>query len=200
MNMSSTDYLDQIAPKAPKKQPFTFNLRSILILSAAAVALIIVVIVLVNALVPNPRTPWQQLSLKLTAMEEITTSSSKVIKNSQLRSLNSDVKLYISNTQRDLKPAFVAQEVNTKKASAAVAQAELAIKNNAKKNLEDARLNAIYDSTYSREMSYQLSTILALYQQLYAKSGPQTKEALTTAYDNLLPTQKAIADFSASNE
>ena len=67
--------------------------------------------------------------------------------------------------------------------------------------LEDGRLNAKYDSTYAREMSYQLATTLALLQELYKTNvGPQTKQYLQQSYDNLVPTYKAISEFSASNE
>ena len=67
--------------------------------------------------------------------------------------------------------------------------------------LEDGRLNAKYDSTYAREMSYQTATLLALINQLYKSSAlPATKTYLKGAYENLEPTYKALSAFSASNE
>jgi len=70
-----------------------------------------------------------------------------------------------------------------------------------KQRLEVGRLNAKFDSTYAREMTYQVATILALLQQLYsAGAGPQTQAFLKTAYNNLEPTYTALSKLSASNE
>ena len=66
--------------------------------------------------------------------------------------------------------------------------------------LEDARLNAKYDSTYAREMSYQLATILSLYQKLIPASTPQTKTILEKATTNLEPIQKDLANFNTSTD
>ena len=164
MDMSPSDYLDKIAPKAPKKQPFGLNLRSVLIVGGALTALVIILSIVVNALAPDSRSSWQRLSLKLAATDEIASVAGVSIKNSQLRSLNSEARLYVSNTQRDLGEIFTTQEVNGKSASKTVAQNELDIKDLSLNNLEDARLNARLDSAYARPMTYPLSTVLALAQ------------------------------------
>lgn len=200
MNSSPTDYLDKIAPQAPKRQLFQFNLRTILFLAAGAIILVIIMVIIANLVGGNKTTPWQQLSLRLTNTEKIAIAAGTSIKNSQLRSLNSEVKIYLTNTQRDLADPFKAVGVNPKKIPTSVVQSETAYDTEMTTRLETARFNAKYDSAYAREMSYQLSTILALYQQLYSQSGPNTKKTLESAYNNLTPTQKAIAEFSASNE
>ncbi len=198
--MSSTDYLDKIAPKTPARGPFQFTIKNILLISAGVIALVIVAVIIANAIGAKKTEPWQQLSIRLTNTEKIAKDSRALIKNSQLRSLNSEVSLYITNTQRDLTPVFKSANVAPKQIPAAVSQKEAHLDKAMNERLENARFNAKYDSTYAREMSYQLSTLLALYQQLYSQSGPTTKTLLTTAYDSLQPIQKATAEFSASNE
>ncbi len=198
--MSSTDYLDKIAPQAPKRKIFELNLRNIIILAVAAIALVIVAVIIANSIGGRSIAPWQHLSIRLTNTDLIATDAAKAIKNSQLRSLNSEVKLTITNTQRDLTAPLASVGVVPKKIPVAVTQIEKAAHTEMTTRLETARLNAKYDSAYAREMSYQLSTILALYQELYAKSGPASKKILETAYNNLKPTQEAIAGFSDSNE
>ena len=200
MDKSSLEYLDKIAPQAPKRKLFELNIRNVLFMAGGAVVLVIIAVVIANAFGGQPTSTWQRLSLRLTNTEAITVTATTSIKNSQLRSLNSEVKIYLTNTQRELATPFASTGVDPKKIEASVARQEAAANTEMTTRLETARLNAKYDSTYAREMSYQLSTILALYQELYSKSGPKTQELLSNAYDNLEPTQKAIAEFSASNE
>lgn len=193
------DYLNQIAPQAPKKPVFSLNLRTVILGAVAILILIIIIANIAAAVVNAQKTPWQQLSARLTATAAVVDSSSGKIKNSQLRSLNSDLKLYITNTQRDLAAPLEQLDINTERLPSSVVNQE---SNTAMlERLEDGRLNAKYDSTYAREMSYQLANTLALLQQLYNSNvGPVTKQFLEDAYNNLLPTYTAISDFSASNE
>lgn len=193
------DYLNQIAPQAPKKQLFALNMRTVLLGAIAAVILIIIIAIVAGALTSARKDPWVRFAARLNATATLVDSSSTKIKNSQLRSINSDVKLYITNTQRDLQAPLTKMNIDSAKLPenivAQESSAEMA------QRLEDGRLNAKFDSTYSREMSYQLATILALLQELYASSGQQeTKDFLEGAYNNLEPSYKAVADFSASNE
>lgn len=196
---TSLDYLNQIAPQAPKKPLFTLNLRTIVF---GAIILLVVIIIIANvgsALSNARKEPWERFAAKLAATTEVVDSSTGKIKNSQLRSLNSDLKLYLTNTQRDLATPLKAFSINSEKLPASVLAKESSEETLGR--LEDGRLNAKYDSTYAREMTYQLATTLALLQELYKSNvGPQTKEYLSNAYTNLAPTYEAVANFSASNE
>lgn len=202
MNPSSqppVDYLNQIAPSASKRPPFRFTLRTIIFGGIIVVALIAIVSGVTGFISNNQKKPWMQLSARLSSTEKIVASATGVIKNNQLKSANSDLKLYLANTIRDIDTPLKNLKIDVAKLPADITTAENgeAIKT----RLEDARLNAKYDSTYSREMSYQLSTLLSLLQQLYQSSGrAETKTTLKTAYDSLVPIQKTFASFSASNE
>lgn len=193
------DYLNQIAPEAPKKPLFALNIRTVLFGALAAVVLIIIMAVIGGALTSAQKEPWERFSARLSATATVVDSSSGKIKNSQLRSLNSDIKLYITNTQRDLATPLTKLEIIPSKISPKVVAQETGT--GMTERLEDGRLNAKYDSTYAREMSYQLATILSLLQELYASSSSaDTRTFLETAYNNLKPTHDAVASFSASNE
>jgi len=196
---TSLDYLNQIAPEAPKKPLFTLNLRTIILGAVALIVLIIIISSIAGAFSSARKEPWQRLSARLSATATIVDSSSTKIKNSQLRSMNSDLKLYITNTQRDLETPLKALGINATKLPKSVLTSESSEAMAAR--LEDGRLNAKYDSTYAREMSYQLATMLALLKQLYGSDiGPKTKESVKSWYNNLEPTYTAISEFSASNE
>lgn len=193
------DYLNQIAPQAPKQKKFGLNLRTVLIGGIILVVLVIILSIAAGAIVNSRKDPWQQLSARLTTTKGIVDDASKKLKNSQIRSANSDLKLYLTNTQRDLTPQLTELNIKTDALSDSIVAEE---KRTAMiKRLEDARLNAKFDSTYAREMNYQLSTLLALYQKMYAAGGTTSQRTyLKSAYDNLAPIHQSIADFSASNE
>lgn len=193
------DYLNQIAPKAPKRQGFALNIRTVLIIGAGLMLVVLILAGIVNAAGSSKQTAWTKLSARLTTTQAIAESSTATLKSSQLRSLNSDLKLYLSNTQRDLGPILVTNKVNAEKIPQKIIDAEDGAEITTR--LEDGRLNAKFDSTYAREMGYQLATILALYQELYGSSSDQaSKTFLNSAYDNLLPTQKALDSFNATSE
>jgi nitrogen fixation/metabolism regulation signal transduction histidine kinase len=193
------DYLNQIAPEAPKKPLFALNLRTVVFGAVAAVILIIIIAVVSGAATSSSKEPWQQLSARLAVTATVVDGASASIKNSQLRSMNSDLKLYITNTQRDLTKPLSALDINPAKIPATIVAKEKGTGIDTR--LEDGRLNAKYDSTYAREMTYQLATILSQLQKLYAgNNGPKTKELLKNAYDNLLPTYTSISEFSTANE
>jgi hypothetical protein len=193
------DYLNQIAPQAPKKQVFTLNLRTILLGAAAVVVLIIIIATLVGALSSSNKEPWQQLAARIDTTTEVVDGATKNIKSSQLRSINSDLKLYLSNTRRDIASPLQSLDINPEKIPENIVTVEQST--GITERLEDGRLNARYDSTYAREMKYQVATILSLLQELYSTNvGPQTKATLTVAYDNLLPTYTTLTEFNATTE
>lgn len=193
------DYLNEIAPQTQKKPLFALNMRTIL---AGALVLIILVIIIANvgsAIANSRKDPWARFAARLSATAVIVDSSSRQIKNSQLRSINSDVKLYITNTQRDLEVPLTKMSISSAKLPENIIAQESSA--DMAQRLENGRLNAKFDSTYAREMTYQLATILALLQELYAISAQEeTKAFVETAYNNLEPAYKAVSEFSASNE
>ena len=193
------DYLNQISPQGPKKPLFALNMRTVLLGALIAVILIIIIASIGGALTSARKDPWSRFAARLNATSTIVDSSTAKIKNSQLRSINSDIKLYITNTQRDLATPLAKMDIDSAKLPEnIVAQESTAAM---AERLEDGRLNAKFDSTYAREMSYQLATILSLLQELYASAGQaETKEFLEAAYNNLEPAYKTVSDFSASNE
>ena len=194
-----TNYLDQIAPQAPKHSFLINKTRIIIFFGLIAVILVIILAVVAGAITTGKKEPWERLDARLAATSEVVTSSENKIKNSQLRSTNSNLKISLTNTRRDLAAPLLIANVDVKKESKSVLLSESSVAMIAR--LEDARLNAKYDSTYAREMSYQLSNLLTLLKQLYASSSnPSNKTFLQTTYDNLVPVQKSLAEFSASNE
>lgn len=193
------DYLNQIAPQSPKKLPFALNLRTVIIGGVAAVILIIILAAVGGALSGGNKEPWQRFSARLDATTAVVDGASSHIKNSQLRSINSDLKLYLTNTKRAIATPLENLDVNPQKIPKSITTEEQGT--GITERLEDGRLNARYDSTYAREMTYQVATILSLLQKLYNTNvGPQTKALLKNAYDNLLPTYNTLSEFNTTTE
>lgn len=192
------DYLNQIAPQTPKPARFTFSFKWVVVAAILVIILVCILAAVVSSINSSRKQPWQQLSARLTATQAIANDATSKLKNSQIRSLNSDLKLTLTNTQRDITDPLLSLEIDSTKLPTSVTTQENG--DAITKRLEDARLNAKFDSTYAREMSYQLATILSLYQELYTSSSQNTKVLLETSYTNLLPTQQGFANFSAANE
>lgn len=202
MNPSSTpppDYLDQISASSVKKPAFGLNLRTVILLGAALIVVVLLGVAAINIFSSNNEEPWARLSARLAATQKVATDSSNKIKNSQLRSTNSDLKLVLSNTIRDIETPLTSLGINPAKLPADISKQEDSA--TMLERLENARLNAKFDSTYARELNYQLSNLLTLLQQVYNLSrSSETKTKLENAYNSLLPIQQKVANFSASNE
>lgn len=197
-NPTPVDYLNQIAPQTSKKKIFTFGPRSFILIGIALVVLVIAVSIIVNVIINTQRHPLEQLSARLNATATVVNGAQTKLKSTQLRSLNSNLKIYLTNTNRDIADPLLSAGVNVTKLSASVTKDESSDALTAR--LEDARLNAVYDRTYAREMAYQLATIVTLMKQIDSSTSNQKlKNFLDSAYTNLVPTQKAFEDFNAAN-
>ncbi|MDB5161951.1 MAG: hypothetical protein JWM52_459 [Candidatus Saccharibacteria bacterium] len=195
---SSPDYLNQIAPQAPKKDLFKIGPKLILLVIGVLILLVAIMSFAFNTANTAKKKPLETLSARLTTTETIATAAQSNLKSSELRSLNSNLKIYLTNTNRDVAAPLLAAGVDVKKLSKTITTAEAPDAINAR--LEDARLNAIYDRTYAREMAYQLDTLITLMKQIYkSTSSTKLKEFLQATFDSLEPTQKSFEDFNAAN-
>lgn len=191
------DYLNNIAAQPAKK--LRFNQRQLLIGGIVlAVAVFLLTVLAVGILGGKSDQPLQRLAARLQATEKIVSDAQSKLKSTELRTLNSNLKIFLTNTNRDATAPLADQNINTAKLDKTVAAAEAGTEMTSR--LEDARLNAVFDRTYAREMSYQLETITTLIEQIKSSSK---NTGLTTFLDNtstnLKPTQKAFADFNAVN-
>jgi hypothetical protein len=195
---SSADYLNQIAPKPKKWHIFKKGPRLFVLIGAALVIIVVTAAIVLNVISQSNRRPLEQMAARLTTTAEIVNGAKTNLKSSELRGLNSNLSLYLTNTNRDISEPLLSAGVNVEKLDKKIVSEEsgdaiMAI-------LEDARLNARYDRIYALEMSYQLETLITLMKQIYSSTGNQElKQFLQTTYASLEPTQKAFAEFNAAN-
>ncbi len=192
----SIDYLNQIAPQAPKKQ-FDPKIRLIAIILGVA-TIVTILLVIVTGLTGGSKNDLQQLAARLTTTEKLATDAQKNLKSSELRSLNGSLTILLTNTNRDITEPLELSGVTISKLDKSIVTQEDGSKMTAA--LEDARLNATYDRTYAREMSYQLETIVLQMKELYASTSSQSlKTFLDTSYKNIQPIQKQFSELNAAN-
>jgi hypothetical protein len=190
------DYLNQIAPKAPKKS--LLNRKQLIIAVGTALLLItFIIIIVVRSNFTSQTQSIQRLAARLQATAEIVSDSHQSIKSSRLRSLNSNLSIFLTNANRDIAEPVIANGLDIKKLGETIVTAENS--EELTKTLEDARLNAVFDRTYTREMAYQLETIMVLMQQINSKTNNTAlKEFLSGSQINLEPIQKEFAEFNAT--
>lgn len=190
------DYLNQISPQAPKKQVFRFDLTHIIIIGLILVVVVSILALILNSTGGGKKELLEQLSARLTATEIVVNDAQPKLKSSELRSLNSNLKIYMTNTNRDIIAPLSAAGISATKISKSVTAAESI--DELSSRLEDARLNGVFDRTYAREMTYQLGTILTLLNQNYKNNNdPELRTFLKTSYDNLKTTQESFANFTS---
>jgi len=192
----SVDYLNQIAPTTTKSNHFS---RNQFILMGLGVAVIIVLALsLIVSLSGTSNKSLQTLSARLKSTETIVNDSQKQIKSSTLRGLNSNLSIGLTNANRDIEPILTKNKITAKTMDAKIVAAES--EEPVLEILENARLNAIYDRTYAREMAYRISTIISLAEDIKLSTNSQSlTKFLDTTIDNLSPTQKALDEFNATN-
>lgn len=189
------DYLDQIAPKQHKsnglldKKPFV-----IFIIGAVLISLILFFVSMSSG--NNKTTTTLAARLKVTNTMAI--DATKKVKSDAMQAANSNLKIYLTNTIRDITPILATNGVKMESLSKDTLKLE--DKTSVMTELENARLNNTYDRTYSLKMYYQINSILTLMKNIKQSSKSKSLTTfLTTSYDNLLPIQKEFYDYYNSN-
>ena len=191
------DYLNQIAPQPAKKSPFNGLVLKLAIIGGALILVVIILAVTVNSIASSQRTPVETLASRLTATEEIADDAQPKLKSSQLRSLNSNLSIYFTNTNRDITEPLTNLKMKSADIDKTIIAKETATATGITDRLEDARLNVDFDRTYAREMAYQLDTLLNAMQQVSRTTqSTSMKSFVAGAYKNLKPTQEAFAAYN----
>lgn len=192
----SIDYLNQIAP--PTKQPGVGNKLFFLLIGGGLLVAIIIGVVAFSSGGNGPTKKMQTLAARLATLHTISDKEQKNIKSSQLRSTNSNFTLFLANANRDITGPLSKNGVDVAKLDKTITASETGAE--LQKSLDDARLNAIYDRIYAREMGYQLDTVAALMKELYTGTNSKALKDFLVATDaNLQPIKKQFYEFNAAN-
>lgn len=196
-NQYSVDYLNQIAPNANK--PGMNNKFFFMIVGGGLLLAVIVGVMLLSVVGSGGSTSkLQTLAARMETLQKIADSANATIKSGSLRSTNSNLSITLTNATRDIAVPLKNNSVDIKKLDKAIVAKENGSALVAK--LEDARLNAVYDQTYAREMTYQLATVVALMKEIYNSTGSKSlKDFLQATDKNLEPIKQQLSSFNAVN-
>lgn len=195
-NPVPSNYLDQIAVPPQKN---SLDKKQFLMLVGAGIFVILIVIMLIAALSGGTKKiSLERLGLRLQMLEKVSKSSHTKLKSSSLRSINSNLKTALINANRDIAEPLTAAKIELKKVDKNVIAEESGVKLLA--TLEDARLNAVFDRTYAREMSYQLDTTHVLMASLLKTTRSTSLKAfLEASMKDLGALQKQFSSYSSAN-
>ena len=192
----SVDYLNEIASK-PQKPGMSSKLFLIIVGGGLLVAIVVGILALSGG-GGGPKEQMQTLAARLQTLQTVSSDSQKTIRSGDLRSTNSNLAIFLANANRDIVTPLAANSIDIKKLDKELLAKESG--EELKKTLEDARLNAIFDRTYAREMAFQLDTVAALMQEIYANTKSKSlKEFLLNTDKNLQPIKKQLTEFNAAN-
>lgn len=194
-NPYPNNYLDTIAV-----QPQVKTMSPVLLWTVIGGVLVFAVVVLLLVLNGGSSSTdsLTRFGARMNSLQAISEDSQENLKSSDLRTLNSNLTLVLTNANRDLKEPFTTLGIkpeNKKLATVTEVAAETAELNG---RLEDARLNAVFDRTYAREMSYYLKSLRMDIRHIYKSTkNTELKQALETTDSNLSPI---VSGFSGFNE
>lgn len=190
----SAEYLDQIAP--PEKPSTGFSKKQILLFGGLAGALVLAFgLMMLSSFLKN-NNPTEKLAARLLTVQSVVNDANdgSKIKNSKLRALNSDLRLYVVDVMREASAPFNSVNIDLEELNPNITKLENATA--ILEHLEDERLNARYDRSYAREMASLLETTLIQMQDVYKNTSSKSlKEFLETTYDNLEPIQQQFEDI-----
>lgn len=193
----SSDYLNQIAPAAPVK---TLNPMVLWGLIAGVIILVIVVISAVGSMGGGANSSsLASIAARFDALKTVADDADRNIQSSELRTLNSALKLSLTDTNRELQVPLEAQDISLKDKKNESVIAVTTDFEALGSRLEDARLNGVFDRTYAREISYSLKTLRSDMTVLYNKTRSKSlKAALETSDANLKPLVEEFSSFNGS--
>lgn len=189
------DYLNQISTQQQK--PGLNNKRFFMIIGGAVVLILLAAILMIASSGTGPTEKMQTLAARLQTLQTIASDSQANIKSGPLRDTNSNLTIFLTNTNRDIAEPLAGNGVDVTKLDEKIVAQEAGEDLTA--TLEDARLNAVFDRTYAREMSYQLDTVAILMQEIYNSTGNEAfKTFLENTSTNLEPLRQQFSDFNAA--
>jgi hypothetical protein len=188
------DYLNQIAPTTPSRNNF-FSRKPIFIGIGIIISLIVVLIIGSLVVSIRPVNTTEQMAARLKSVQDTAGHANANIKSASLTALNSNLETYLDNTIAKITPLLSSEKIDVTNLSNEVKSIES--NKNVLAVLEDARLHALYDRTYSREMAFQLDLLSIIMHQVVNNSNDsQLKIVLDERISQLEPIQKQFADFN----
>lgn len=194
----TADYLDQIAP--PPAGPKLMGGNFMWILIGLAVVFMFAVGLLTLTSGGNNTATAQSVYLRVENLGTVSDNYRRYLKSTKLTTANTNLKIFLSNARRDITDPLVQNGVDLAKISKETKDKEVAAADEITAKLEDARLNAILDRTYAREMAYQTQLLIEQYNKMAKNPSPLIADNAKKTIPNLEPLQKTFAEFNEADD
>lgn len=196
----AVDYLGGIAPQQPKPgitiAGFTLSKRALMVIIGGTVALLLAAMLMIFSQKPQAVSQLNESNFysHLIRTQEITKDGKKNIKNSKLRAHNGTLQTLLVGSASEMATPLQKSGMDPKK-----------LESEAKKpsdedkkllnSLNDARLNAVYDRAYVREMTHRLNTMLLMLDRIEKiNSRESMQQYVKSTRPKLKDIQKAISE------
>ena len=187
-------YLDQIAAPQAANTIKPWQLWSFI--GGVLLLVIILVVALMNAGGPSVGTRLSNFVYRVNALNDIADTNEENVQNSQLVADNAQMESILTGISQQSTDALASSGISklsdTPKDSPITAEF-----GKLSNELDDARLNAVFDRTYAREVAYQLATLRAEIAAMLAHTNSESVTTyLKTSDGNLKPLEKEFSDFN----
>ena len=190
-NAAPTSYLDSISTPIPQK---TLNPVILWGLIGGVLLLAVTMVLTLANSGGNPKESLTTYQLRVEALEEVSVEAQENIQTSELRIINSNLSLVLTDAKQGV-AEFQTEKVDKKSEAFQTVAAET---EELKSNLDEARLNAIYDRTYARELRYEITSLRSQMGVIYDKSrSSKLKEYLEATNKNLKNINNDLSAYNA---
>ena len=189
-------YLDTIAVKPHAKTMNPFILWGLI--GGGLLLAVLAILAIASAGGPSNKEKLTTFAARMSSLQAISEDVQEDIQSSELRTLNSNLTLVLANANRDLAPLLSDQKISLKEKKNEQVKAVAADTTELTDRLEDARLNAVFDRTYAREIKYYLTSLRSEMRELYgASKSTSLKEVLASTDKNIKPLRGDFSSFNA---
>lgn len=193
----TSDYLNQIATPPPKKTLNPFVLWGLI--AGLLLVVVIVIIAISSGSKPSSSASLTGVATKLTKLQQLSERAQKNIQSSDLRSLNGSLTLVLTSANHDIAEPLKANKISIANTKNPTVQKINGYFDSLDTRLEDARLNAVYDRTYARELSYALKTLESDMSVLRNSTNSKSlMSVLADTNNNIEPIAASLQYFNGS--
>lgn len=194
----SIDYLNQLDPHHKKAGgPSPKVMIGAIVVGILALAFFAFTLLSGGSSTPSDRVI--AINLRLQTLQTISKTQHKKLRDNKLQATDGNLAIYLTNTLRDIEKPATAAKIDLKKVSKERLATEASYKTKLDDAFRDAHLNAQLDTTYARQMAYELSVLRSLMTKLKASSGSKSvKEFVDTSTPSLDAIEKDFETFSTT--
>lgn len=195
---SSLDYLNQIAAQPSRRRALvpTGSPMFWVLIAVAAIVVITIVSIVATTLSQKGSANIEALSARLAQLQTTVAARQNDIGNTDLATTNSSLGLNLTQLNNELDAILKDDGKNPSKLNGGIVAKETANTKDLTTTLDNAKLNALFDSTYASAMTYQLDTALAtIHQMQKSKNGPKTTSFLSDADKDLSQARDSFASY-----